>query len=69
MLEVETLSYSDDELIAAINEEITELSSYTNGVIGRLQKNPFLRLVYAQLEAYRDILCGRIILKRKFRQK
>lgn len=56
VLEMSNLLYTDEQLTTAINEAVPDLSSHASGVIGTLQKNQFLRLLYTQLEAFNDNL-------------
>ena len=52
VIEVANLSFSEDQVQDAINEEVAELPSQSGGLIGLLQKIPFLRLVYLQLTSF-----------------
>ena len=52
VLEISVLRYSDADVRAAIDETLPESSSQQEGIIGLLQKNPFCRLVYYQLQNF-----------------
>lgn len=52
LLETSTLSFSDEQLASAINETVADIPSHSGGIIGMLQKNPFLRLCYSQLQSF-----------------
>lgn len=49
VLEVSELLFTEERLTQAINETVPHLVSRSDGLIGVLQKNQFLRSVYAQL--------------------
>lgn len=48
IIETQRISFSDDELMQAVNGTIAELPSHATGLVGLLQKNPYMRLVYKQ---------------------
>lgn len=52
IIETYSLDYTEDELIEAINEEVPHLPSYSGGIIGLMQKIPYFRLLYSQLEGF-----------------
>lgn len=52
LLEISSLQYTDEQLISAISGDVPHLSSSDSGIIGLLQKNPFLRLMYSQFQSY-----------------
>ena len=52
ILETSSLSFTDEQLTAAINETVTDIPSHSGGIIGMLQKNQFLRLCYTQLQNF-----------------
>ena len=52
VIETSSVSFSDPAIALAINEETPELPSHNVGIIGLLQKNPYLRLIYAQISNY-----------------
>lgn len=52
IIETSNLGYSDIELQTAINENVPDLTSATGGLVEFLQKNPFFRLMYAQLKSF-----------------
>ncbi len=51
VIETGTLSFSEEELQLAIEGKIPEISSKNDGIIGFLQKNQFLRLIYHQYQS------------------
>lgn len=54
IVEASNLLYNDEQLMEAIDESIPDLTSHADGIIGIVQKNQFLRLLYTQLKAYSD---------------
>ncbi len=52
IIETSNLTFSEDALTQTINGTTEELPSSEGGVIGLLQKNPFLRLTYHQIRDY-----------------
>jgi len=54
LMETSNLQFTDEKLLAAINENIPDLQSHNSGIIGFLQKNQFLRTVYSQLKEFSD---------------
>ena len=52
ILETSSLSFTDEQLIAAINESVPDIPSHSGGIIGILQKNQFLRLGYTQIQSF-----------------
>ncbi len=53
VIETGSVWFSDSELNGAVNGSLNEISAFSNGLIGFLQKNPFLRLLYSQFQGYR----------------
>lgn len=54
VIETATLSFGEKELEKAIQGTYEELPSHSGGIIGLLQKNQFLRLLYSQLTNWKD---------------
>ena len=52
IVETVKLDFSDDELQRVIDGTYPELSSYAQGIVGILQRNPFLRVLYHQIKDY-----------------
>jgi len=52
VIETSGISFLDDELISVINGSTEEVSTPSNGLVGRLQKNQYLRLLYKQIQNY-----------------
>lgn len=52
VIETSSILFSDDDITLVINEETPEIVTYDEGIIGLLQKNPYLRLLYMQIETY-----------------
>lgn len=52
IIETSSLLFTSEQLSAAIQETVPDLTSHSEGIIGFLQKNPFLRLLYTQLQAF-----------------
>lgn len=52
IIETSSLLFTTEQLTEAIQETIPDLPSHSEGIIGLLQKNPFLRLLYTQLQAF-----------------
>lgn len=55
IIETSRIVFSDEEIALAINEEFAELPSYFGGIIGLLQKNPYLRLIDHQRRTYKNL--------------
>ena len=53
VLETGNTLFSDDALSNAINGTVSEIPSHTGGIVGILQQNPYLRLLYGQIQNYR----------------
>ena len=49
ILETSNLRYTNGNLQTVLEKKVSHLSSPTDGIVGMLQKNQFLRLLYAQL--------------------
>ena len=54
VIETGSISFSDDALEKAVNGTIAEIPSHTGGIVGILQKNQYLRLLYAQMKGYKN---------------
>ena len=54
VIETSTLSFSEASLEKAIDGETEELSSHSSGIIGILQKNQLLRLLYSQFSNWSE---------------
>ena len=54
IIETSGLLFSADQLRSAIDETVPDVSSVADGIVGILQKNQFLRLLYAQLESFNE---------------
>ena len=54
VLETADILFTDEELISAINEDVPDLVSHSDGLIGLLQKNQLLRLLYLQMTEFID---------------
>lgn len=52
VIEVHNLAFSDKELQQAIDGTVPEIPSHNGGLVGLLQKNPFLRSIYHQMKNY-----------------
>ncbi len=52
IIEALELYYSDEKIQSVIDSSIQELESHSGGIIGLLQKNQYLRLMYSQLKAF-----------------
>lgn len=52
-IEMNELSISDEALSRALAGSAKEIDSHAGGVLGLLQRNPYLRLLYAQIHNYR----------------
>ena len=52
IIETNSISFSDDALSRAIDGTTAEIPSHTGGIVGFLQKNPYLRLMYKQIEHF-----------------
>ena len=53
VIETGSISFSDEALEKAIEGTVAEIPSHTEGIVGLLQKNQYLRLLYAQMEGYK----------------
>ena len=53
IIETNRVNFDGDDLIKAIEGNVKEISSHTEGILGFLQKNQYLRLIYLQLQNYR----------------
>lgn len=49
VIETSNISFSNEELALAKNEEIPDIPSYDKGIIGLLQESPYFFLIYYQL--------------------
>ena len=54
VIETATVVFAKENLEKAIAGDVEEMSSHTGGIVGVLQKNPFLRLLYSQLSHWAD---------------
>lgn len=52
IIETSSVRFSDEELSSVINGTVSDIPSHSDGIIGLLQKNPFLRLLYGQIKAF-----------------
>lgn len=52
IIETDRLSFSEGALAHAINGTMAELPSYSDGIVGFLQHNQFLRLLYKQAKDF-----------------
>ena len=52
LIETTNLSLNDQQLLSAINETVRDIPSRSGGLLGLLQKNQFLRLLYSQLKEF-----------------
>lgn len=52
VMETSSISFSDEAIALAIKEETPEIPSNDGGIIGLLQKNPYIRLVYHQIQNF-----------------
>lgn len=52
VIETHSINFNEEDMQKAIDGNIEELSSHAEGIVGLLQKNPYLRLVYSQLQNY-----------------
>ena len=59
ILETATLDYAPETMASAVDGTLIDIPSHTGGVLGMLQKLPFLRLMYAKYvkggEAFGDV--------------
>lgn len=53
IIETNNVIFDNADLSKAIDGNIEEVPSHTGGMIGFLQKNQYLRLIYSQLQNYR----------------
>lgn len=49
VIETYSVQFSEGDLLDAINANVAEIPSHTGGIVGLLQKNQYLRLLYTQL--------------------
>lgn len=52
VIETDRIILTDDEIKNTLNKNIDELSSIEGGVIGFLQRNPFIRWSYTQIQSF-----------------
>ena len=52
LLETSNISFSEEQLTAAINETVSDIPSHSGGIFGILQKNQFLRRFYSQIQSF-----------------
>lgn len=52
IIETDSVLFSDEELSRAIDGTTAEIPSHTGGIVGLLQKNPYLRLIYGQIDNF-----------------
>ena len=57
-MEVNSLSFSEEALSRAIDGETKEIASHAGGIVALLQRNQYLRLLYAQIQNYRSRSAG-----------
>ena len=55
IIETPIVTFSKEELTKALNDNIEDISSYNGGIIGILQHNQFLRLLYHQLKSFLNL--------------
>ncbi len=55
IIETNTVTFSDSDLNNALNNSVEEIPSYDGGVIGILQQNQLLRLLYHQAESFLNL--------------
>lgn len=51
VIETGNLVFSDDYIDSILTGDVEEKGSYSEGMLGILQQNPFLRLMYTQIES------------------
>ncbi len=54
IIETGNLYFTDEELNEMIEGTVPSISSHAGGIVGMLQKNPFLRQLYYQFDSYRS---------------
>lgn len=54
VLETSKLDFTDEELNSVLDGSIPELTDHSEGIIGLLSKNPFLRLAYHQFKGFME---------------
>lgn len=52
VIETDSIRFSDSDLMQALEGTIAEIPSHSGGIVGLLQKNPYLRLAYSQLQSF-----------------
>ena len=52
VIETSKLDFTDDELSSILDGSIPELADHSDGILGMLSKNPFLRLTYYQIKGF-----------------
>lgn len=52
VIETETMSFSDDTIRQVLDGTLADIPSYNSGIIGILQREPFLRQLYHQWQSY-----------------
>lgn len=50
------VDFSEDDILKMIHGEVEEIKSYTGGILGLLQRNQYLRLMYSQLGNWMKML-------------
>ncbi len=50
IIETDSVTFSNDNIESTIKGNLEEIESYNEGIIGILQQNQFLRLLYSQIE-------------------
>lgn len=53
LMETSSLSFSEESLREALEATMKEIPSHAGGIVALLQRNPYLRLLYAQIQHYR----------------
>lgn len=56
VIETGYLHFTDEELNQMLDGTVETIGSHADGIIGILQKNPFLRQMYYQLESFKEII-------------
>ena len=54
VMETDRIRFSDEELIQVLEGTVAEIASYSGGIVGLLQKNPYLRLAYSQMQSFAE---------------
>ena len=52
VIETAVLQFTNDDLRKALSGDLPEIPSYTGGIVGLLQQNPYLRRIYHQLMGF-----------------